>query len=139
MTDAEGDVAMADGAARSSGHKLKPADGQHSNGHSASPPSSSPSASPPKHPEAEKHKEAGNALFAAKHFSKAMDCYSAAIGLDATNPVYFSNRAFCHIRLEEYGSAIEDATKAIECDKNFIKVSSATDCRPVLSCITGGL
>ncbi|GAU22394.1 hypothetical protein TSUD_97990 [Trifolium subterraneum] len=28
--------------------------------------------------------------------------------------VYFANRAFVHLRLEEYGSAILDATKAIE-------------------------
>ena len=41
--------------------------------------------------------------------------------MDPSNPIYYSNRAFCHIRLEAYGSAIEDATKAIECDKSFIK------------------
>ncbi|GAU10090.1 hypothetical protein TSUD_421280, partial [Trifolium subterraneum] len=36
--------------------------------------------------------------------------------------VYFANRAFAHLRLEEYGSAILDATKAIEVDTKAIEV-----------------
>ena len=74
-----------------------------------------------KNPEAEAHKEEGNKLFAAKHFAKAIDCYTAAIDIDASNAIYYSNRAFCHIRLEAYGSAIEDATAAIKCDARFVK------------------
>ena len=99
-----------------------------SNATTPSPPSSpSPIAEPStpaqstKSPEAEKLKEEGNKLFAEKHFAKATDCYSKAIEVDPSNPIYYSNRAFCHIRLEAYGSAIEDATKAIECDPKFIK------------------
>ena len=74
-----------------------------------------------KNPEAEQHKEEGNALFAHKHFPAAIDRYSAAIDIDPTNPIYYSNRAFAHIRLEAYGSAIEDATTAIKCDPKFVK------------------
>ena len=74
-----------------------------------------------KNPEAELHKEEGNKLFAAKHFSAAIDRYTAAIELDPSNPIYYSNRAFCHIRLEAYGSAIEDASTAIKCDPRFVK------------------
>ncbi len=37
--------------------------------------------------------------------------------------VYYSNRAFRYIRLEQYGLAIEDGNKALEIDPNYTKVS----------------
>lgn len=36
--------------------------------------------------------------------------------------MYWANRAFAHTKLEEYGSAISDATKAIELDPRYSKV-----------------
>lgn len=71
--------------------------------------------------EANKLKEVANKLFTERHFQQALDKYSEAIDLDSTNPILFANRAFAHIKLENYGSAIEDATKAIELDKTYIK------------------
>lgn len=59
---------------------------------------------------------------AEKHFHLAVSKYTDAIAANPNNPVYYSNRAFAHIKVEEYGSAIEDATKAIELDPKFIKV-----------------
>lgn len=50
-----------------------------------------------------------------------MDCYSDAIDLDDANAVYFANRAFCHLKLENYGSAQQDASKAIELDPDYAK------------------
>lgn len=47
--------------------------------------------------------------------------YLAAIQLDPFNPVYWSNRAFAHIRLDEFGAAITDATKAINLDATYAK------------------
>lgn len=82
------------------------------------------SAAKPKNPEAEALKEEGNKYFAEKHatsYYQAIICYSKAHDLDPTNPVYLSNRSFCHLRLEEYGSAIEDATAAIAADPRFVK------------------
>ena len=35
-------------------------------------------------------------------------------------PIY-SNRSQCHIKLESYGSALEDADSAIKNNKNFYK------------------
>ena len=37
------------------------------------------------------------------------------------NAIYYSNRAMIHIRMENLGLAIEDANKAIEIDKDYLK------------------
>lgn len=59
---------------------------------------------------------------AAKHYREAVDAYTAAIETDSTNPIYLSNRSFAHLRLEEFGAALADASKAIELDASYIKV-----------------
>jgi serine/threonine-protein phosphatase 5 len=70
---------------------------------------------------AEKKKDEGNEHFKAGHFKDAIDCYNAAIDLDPEVPAFYTNRAFCHIRMENYGLAIADATVALELDKSFSK------------------
>ena len=59
----------------------------------------------------------------ANKFSQAVDLYDQAIDLNSSNAVYWANRAFAHTKLEEYGSAVQDATKAIEIDPKYSKVS----------------
>lgn len=59
--------------------------------------------------------------FSAKKYSQAIDLYSQAIELNSQNAVYYANRAFAHTKLEEYGSAIQDASKAIEIDPRYPK------------------
>lgn len=49
--------------------------------------------------------------------------YTKAISIDPQNAVYFANRAFAHIKLEEYGSAVADASQAIEIDSTYAKVA----------------
>lgn len=56
-------------------------------------------------------------------FSQAIDLYTQAIELNGNNAVYWANRAFAHTKLEEYGSAIQDASKAIEIDPKYSKVN----------------
>jgi serine/threonine-protein phosphatase 5 len=58
---------------------------------------------------------------AEKNYGEAIDWFSKAIDVHPTAVVY-SNRAFAHIKLEEYGSAIQDATEAITLDPAYIKV-----------------
>lgn len=70
---------------------------------------------------AEELKAAANAAFQAHKFSKAVDLYTQAIGLDSHNAVYWANRAFAHTKLEEYGSAVEDASRAIDIDQKYVK------------------
>ena len=86
-------------------------------------------------------KEKGNQAVKAKDWPTALDYYTKAIELNDTEPAFYSNRAqvckpldlmartianFPHqkanIKLEAYGFAIADATKALELDPNFAKV-----------------
>lgn len=59
---------------------------------------------------------------AAKHYREAVDEYTAATEADPSNPIYLSNRSFAHLRLEEFGAALVDASKAIELDPTYVKV-----------------
>jgi tetratricopeptide (TPR) repeat protein len=54
-----------------------------------------------------------------------VDLYSKALEIDTNNAVYYSNRAFAHIKLEEYGSAVADATQAVQADPSYVKVEYA--------------
>jgi small glutamine-rich tetratricopeptide repeat-containing protein alpha len=46
---------------------------------------------------------------------------SSAIGLDATNPVFYCNRAAAFSRIGEYQKAIDDCKQAIRYDSNYGK------------------
>jgi small glutamine-rich tetratricopeptide repeat-containing protein alpha len=77
---------------------------------------------------AEKHKQEGNALMNSKHYDKAIDAYTAAVGRDPSNPVYYSNRAAAHSSKGDHLSAAVDAEKAIEVDPKFVKGYSRLGC-----------
>lgn len=58
-------------------------------------------------------------------FEQALDFYTKAIDLDIKDnkkmAIYYSNRAFANIKLENYGFAIEDASQAINKDGTYAK------------------
>lgn len=56
-----------------------------------------------------KAKEEGNKEFLASRYEQAKEQYSRAIHFDSSVAVYFSNRAACELKLEQFGLAIEDA------------------------------
>ncbi|KAM7503006.1 hypothetical protein LguiB_001910 [Lonicera macranthoides] len=70
---------------------------------------------------AEDIKLLANEAFKAHKYSQAIDLYTQAIALNSENAVYWANRALAHTKLEEYGSAIQDATKAVEIDRKYSK------------------
>ena len=73
---------------------------------------------------AEKYKSEGNTFFQNNKFMEALQKYSAAIDLKVetkNNAVYYSNRAFVNLKLENYGSAIEDANMSIKINPEFYK------------------
>lgn len=51
----------------------------------------------------------------AKRFSEAIEKYTAAIDLNPNVAAYYTNRAFCHLKLESYGYAIAYAIKLVYC------------------------
>lgn len=66
-------------------------------------------------------KNQGNKELLSNHYDKAIELYSQAIELDASNPVFFANRAQAYIKEEMYGAAITDSSQAIKLDKNYTK------------------
>ena len=73
---------------------------------------------------AEKLKQEGNTFFQNNKFMDAFKKYSDAIDLKVetkNNAVYYSNRAYVDLKLENYGSAIQDVNMAIKIDPDFTK------------------
>lgn len=66
-------------------------------------------------------KNQGNKALTAGLFQEAHEFYSKAIELDSSNAIFFANRAQVEIKLEEYGSAIQDASRAIDLDPKYLK------------------
>ncbi|TFK76763.1 hypothetical protein BDN72DRAFT_8676 [Pluteus cervinus] len=89
---------------------------------SSSKPASTPdNPSPEDKAKAEELKKSGNALMSQKKYDEAIDSYSEAIALDATNPVYYSNRAAAQSSKGDHLAAVGDAEQAISCDATFVK------------------
>jgi serine/threonine-protein phosphatase 5 len=70
---------------------------------------------------AEDIKLLANEAFKGHKYSQAIDLYTQAIELNSENAVYWANRSLAHTKLEEYGSAIQDASKAVEIDRKYSK------------------
>jgi serine/threonine-protein phosphatase 5 len=70
---------------------------------------------------AENCKNEANEFFNKGKLLQALQKYTEAIELNPKVAIYWSNRAFTHLKLEEHGSVIEDATKAIEIDPTYAK------------------
>jgi|UniRef100_A0A7S4FNT6 serine/threonine-protein phosphatase 5 len=71
--------------------------------------------------QAAKFKEEGNTFFKAFQFPKAIDAYTKCLELDDKNVAVYCNRAFAHLKVEAFGSALEDANVAIDLDPAFVK------------------
>lgn len=56
-----------------------------------------------------------------KQYDEAIESYNKAIALDATNPVYYSNRAAAHSSKGDNLAAVGDAEQAIAVDPTFVK------------------
>lgn len=63
----------------------------------------------------------GNKAFADKDFNKAIEHYSAAIKIDATNHLFFSNRSASYAGIGKWEKSAEDAKETIRLDPTFVK------------------
>eukprot|EP00658_Telonema_sp_P-2_P011834 TRINITY_DN14532_c0_g1_i1.p1 TRINITY_DN14532_c0_g1~~TRINITY_DN14532_c0_g1_i1.p1 ORF type:complete len:596 (-),score=219.51 TRINITY_DN14532_c0_g1_i1:314-2062(-) len=70
---------------------------------------------------AQEAKAKGNAAFSAGNFEEAVKHYSDAIGHDASDHVFYSNRSACLSSLNRYDEALADANKCIELKPDFAK------------------
>jgi stress-induced-phosphoprotein 1 len=64
--------------------------------------------------EAEQWKAKGNAALSAKNNVEAIECYSKAIELDASNHVYYSNRSAAYLSNGDAELALKDAESCIK-------------------------
>ncbi|XP_065095788.1 small glutamine-rich tetratricopeptide repeat-containing protein beta-like [Ochlerotatus camptorhynchus] len=77
--------------------------------------------SPKRKQEAENLKNEGNRLIKEKKYQEAMNTYSKAISEDATNPVFYCNRAAAYTLLGDYQSAADDCHMSLRYDPNYSK------------------
>lgn len=56
----------------------------------------------------------GNEAFGKNEFKKAAKYYRDAIKLDSSNPVLYSNRAICFIKLQDFERALRDCELGLE-------------------------
>lgn len=79
------------------------------------------SVSPERKAEAEQLKNEGNRLMKEEKFQEALNIYSRAISLDATNPVFYCNRAAAYSRMGDFQKAVDDCKMALKYDPNYGK------------------
>lgn len=77
--------------------------------------------SPERKQEAEKLKNEGNRLMKEEKYHEALNMYSKAISQDATNPVFYCNRAAAYSRLGDCQSAADDCHMSLRYDPNYSK------------------
>lgn len=77
--------------------------------------------SPERKEEAESLKNEGNRLMKEEKYQEALNMYNKAISLDATNPVFYCNRAAAFSRLGDYYRAAEDCKMSLKYDPNYSK------------------
>lgn len=71
--------------------------------------------------DAENIKNEGNQLMKEEKYSEALSAYNRAISIDATNPVFYCNRAAAYSRLGDYQRAADDCKMALRYDANYSK------------------
>jgi len=70
---------------------------------------------------AEEEKSKGNAAMGQKNYEEAVKHYTAAISLDPTNHVLYSNRSAAYANWNKYEEALKDGEKTIEIKPDWAK------------------
>ncbi|XP_019178462.1 PREDICTED: E3 ubiquitin-protein ligase CHIP-like isoform X1 [Ipomoea nil] len=71
--------------------------------------------------QAEQLRQDGNNYFQKNRFGAAIDAYTEAITLCPNVPVYWTNRALCHLKRKDWTRLEEDCRRAIQLDCNTVK------------------
>lgn len=71
--------------------------------------------------EANRLKDEGNKFFTQGKFAEAVEKFTAAIELDGTNHIFFSNRSGAHLGLGDHSAAQDDARECIRINPTWAK------------------
>lgn len=71
--------------------------------------------------QAEQSRIDGNHYFKKKRYGAAIDAYTQAITLCPNVPVYYTNRALCHLKRNDWEEVEEDCRRAIKLDSSTVK------------------
>lgn len=71
--------------------------------------------------QAEQLRQEGNFCFKKYRFGAAIDAYTEAIALCPNVPIYWTNRALCHRRKNDWVRVEEDCRKALQLDNSSVK------------------
>jgi len=79
-----------------------------------------------KHKDAITLKDEGNVLFKNAEYEKAVGLYTQGLQtcpkcFSKTLAILYSNRAACHMKMDESEKGIEDCTQALTCDEHYTK------------------
>ena len=66
-------------------------------------------------------KEKGNGYFNQGKYFEAIDYYTRAISVNPKDASCYSNRAACHLKMQNYAACIADADVAIQQDSTYAK------------------
>ncbi|KAH6942353.1 hypothetical protein HPB50_003973 [Hyalomma asiaticum] len=66
-------------------------------------------------------KDLGNKLFTARKYEDAISCYSKAIIKSPSTATYFTNRALCYLKLQQWELACQDCRRALDLDPSSVK------------------
>lgn len=67
------------------------------------------------------YKEKGNAYVKKKEWDKAIESYTKAIKCYSYDPVFYANRALCHLKKQKFTAAEEDCTLSLKLDNTYVK------------------
>jgi len=70
---------------------------------------------------ADKYKTEGNDLMKQEKYKEALELYNKAIEIDASNAVYYCNRAAAYSKLSDFTNSIEDCKNALKIDPSYGK------------------
>jgi len=71
--------------------------------------------------DADEYKRLGNEALKEGSLNRAVEMYSKAIAMHKRSPIYFASRALAHLKLENFGSALNDASEAVAIDPMYLK------------------
>ena len=98
-------------------------------------PPEKPQPTPEQLAKSEEIKAQANKKFQESHLKEAIDLYTEAIELNQRNHVLYANRAFCHVKLENYGLPLPSFPAMpfpLASFLHFISFPSACSSSPVL-------